>query len=59
MGATTSKEPHPGGSGSRGGVKLVNTNNKAAESEADKYNSTSTLSQRNSTRILGTLTPMH
>ena len=26
MGATTSKEPHPGGSGSRGGVKLVNTN---------------------------------
>ena len=43
MGATTSKDRQPGGSESRGGVTLVNTNNTAAESEADKYNSTSTL----------------
>ena len=40
---TTSREPQPGGLESRGGVTLVNTNNTAAESEADKYNSTSTL----------------
>ena len=43
MGATTSKEPKPGGSESRGGVTLVNTNNSTAESEVDKYDATSTL----------------
>ena len=42
MGATTSKEPQPGGSESRGGVTLVNTNNSTAESEVDKYDATST-----------------
>ena len=53
MGATTSKDPKPGGSESRGGVTLVNTNNTAAESEADKYNSTSTyaLSRRRATEL--------
>ena len=53
MGATTSREPQPGGLESRGGVTLVNTNNTAAESEADKYNSTSTyaLSRRRATEL--------
>ena len=42
MGGTTSRESPPGGSESRGGVKPVTTKSSAAESEADKYDSTST-----------------
>ena len=42
MGGTTSKESPPGGSESRGGVKPGTTKSSAAESEADKYDSTST-----------------